>query len=220
MPEGRPSMGFAARVHDLRQCGLLRLLARQACDEAFSRDAACRDAVGYARRPMDLVLRARSRWRANPSARDQKIRGAMKERSCDVIVIGAGSTGENVADRAVKGGLTAVIVESDLVGGECSYWSCVPSKALLRPGSALQEARSVSGAREAITGQLDVAAVFKRRDFFASEWDDAGQVKWLRNANIDLLRGHGRLTGERRVSVTDRGGVTTNLTARQAVAVC
>src|SRR5271156_5542308 len=144
----------------------------------------------------------------------------MEAREYDVIVIGAGSTGENVADRAVKGGLTAVIIESDLVGGECSYWACVPSKALLRPGSALEAARSVSGAREAVAGKLNVPAVFKRRDSFVGNWNDSGQVKWLRHANIDLLRGHGRLTGERSVSVTDKDGLTTNLTARQAVAVC
>jgi pyruvate/2-oxoglutarate dehydrogenase complex dihydrolipoamide dehydrogenase (E3) component len=144
----------------------------------------------------------------------------METREYDVIVIGAGSTGENVADRAVKGGLTAVIVESDLVGGECSYWACVPSKALLRPGSALEDARSVSGAREAAAGKLNVPAVFKRRDSFVSNWDDSGQAKWLRHANIDLLRGHGKLAGDRRASVTDKDGITTNLTARQAVAVC
>jgi dihydrolipoamide dehydrogenase len=144
----------------------------------------------------------------------------MDKFSYDVIVIGAGSTGENVADRAIKGGVTAAIVESDLVGGECSYWACVPSKALLRPGSALEAARSVSGAREAVTGKLNVPAVLKRRDSFVGNWNDSGQVKWLRHANIDLLRGHARLTGERRVSVLNKGGVTTNLTARQAVAVC
>jgi pyruvate/2-oxoglutarate dehydrogenase complex dihydrolipoamide dehydrogenase (E3) component len=144
----------------------------------------------------------------------------METREYDVIVIGAGSTGENVADRAVKGGLTAVIVESDLVGGECSYWACVPSKALLRPGSALEAARSVSGAREAVAGKLNVPAVFKRRDSFVANWNDSGQAKWLRHANIDLSRGHGRLAGERRVSVTGKDGSTTNLTARQAVAVC
>jgi len=138
----------------------------------------------------------------------------------DVIVIGAGSTGENVADRAVKGGLTAAIVESDLVGGDCSYWACMPSKALLRPGSALEEARSVMGAREAVTGNLDVAAVFKRRDFVVSNWDDTGEAKWLGTAKIDLVRGHARLAGERSVIVTNKKGAQTNLTARHAVAVC
>ena len=123
----------------------------------------------------------------------------MDDNRYDVIVIGAGSTGENVADRAVKGGLTAAIVESDLVGGECSYWACMPSKALLRPGSALEEVRSVTGAREAVTGKLDVPAVFKRRDSFVSNWSDSGQVEWLRHSNINLLRGRGRLVGERRV---------------------
>lgn len=144
----------------------------------------------------------------------------MNNLSYDVIVIGAGSTGENVADRAVKGGLTAVIVESDLVGGECSYRACMPSKALLRPGIALEDARSVMGAREAVTGIINVPAVLKRRDSFVSNWDDSGQVKWLRSANVDLLRGHGRLAGEKRVTVTDKEDHTTNLTARHAVAIC
>lgn len=138
----------------------------------------------------------------------------------DVVVLGAGTTGENVADRAVKGGLSAVIVESALVGGECSYWACMPSKALLRPGQALEDAMSVSGSREAVTGKLNVSAVLKRRDYFTSNWNDSGQVEWLRNAKIDLVRGHGRLTGERCVSVTDKAGATTSLTARQAVVIC
>ena len=144
----------------------------------------------------------------------------MDKLSYDVIVIGAGSTGENVADRAVKGGLTAAIVESDLVGGDCSYWACMPSKALLRPGSALEEARSVMGAREAVTGKLDVAAVFKRRDSVVSNWDDTGEAKWLGSAKIDLVRGHARLAGERSVVVTNKEGAQINLTARHAVAVC
>ena len=129
----------------------------------------------------------------------------------DVIVIGAGPTGENVAGRAVRGGLTAVIVESELVGGECSYWACMPSKALLRPAAAVAEAaavRGVSGAR------LDAAEVLKRRDSFAHDWKDDGQVSWLDGAKIDLVRGHGRLAGERLVSV---GDVT--LRARHAVVI-
>src|SRR2546428_3536748 len=140
----------------------------------------------------------------------------MAERQYDVVVIGAGSTGENVADRAVKGGLSAVVVEADLVGGECSYWACMPSKALLRPLEALAAARGVAGAREAVTGALDIAAVLARRDSFAAHWNDASQVKWLSDGRIDLVRGHARLAGERRVTVT--GGI--DLTARHAVAVC
>src|SRR5579862_9459633 len=115
---------------------------------------------------------------------------SMDKADCDVIVIGAGPIGENVADRAVKGGLKAVIVESELVGGECSYWACVPSKALLRPGLALGEARNVMGAREAITGKLSAPDVFKRRDYFVSNWNDSGEVKWLERAKVDLIRGH------------------------------
>ncbi|MBV9876842.1 MAG: NAD(P)/FAD-dependent oxidoreductase [Verrucomicrobia bacterium] len=138
----------------------------------------------------------------------------------DVIVIGAGSTGENVADRAVKGGLQAVIVEADLVGGECSYWACVPSKALLRPLQALTAAQSVAGAREAVSGSLDVAQVFARRDYFASHWNDKGQTEWLHSAKIDLVRGHARLDGERKVIVTEKNGSAIELTARHAIAVC
>ncbi|HEV7812630.1 MAG TPA: NAD(P)/FAD-dependent oxidoreductase [Leifsonia sp.] len=137
----------------------------------------------------------------------------------DVIVIGAGATGENVADRVVKNGLTAVIVENELVGGECSYWACMPSKALLRSGIALRAAKKVGGAKEAVTGDLDVAAVFARRDGFTSNWQDDGQEKWLAGAGIDLVRGRGRITGERTVTVTGEDGSTRRLTATQAVVV-
>lgn len=141
----------------------------------------------------------------------------MEKTEYDLIVIGAGSTGENVADRAVQGGLTAVIIEEELVGGECSYWACMPSKALLRSGQALRAARSVPGAAEAITGEIDVEAVLGRRTKFTSDWDDSGQVEWLESADIPLLRGHGRLSGEREVTVTNSEGEVHVLTARQAV---
>jgi dihydrolipoamide dehydrogenase len=137
----------------------------------------------------------------------------------DLIVLGGGPVGENVADRAVQGGLTAVIVEGELVGGECSYWACMPSKALLRSPQALRAAQHVGGAAEAVTGDLDVRAVLDRRDSFTSHWQDDGQVAWLESAGIDLVRGHGRLSGERKVAVTLPDGSVRTLTARHAVAI-
>ncbi|WP_236834221.1 NAD(P)/FAD-dependent oxidoreductase [Blastococcus sp. KM273129] len=142
------------------------------------------------------------------------------ERTYDVVVLGAGSTGENVADVVVRGGLSAVLVEPELVGGECSYWACMPSKTLLRGTEVLAEARAVDGAAQAVTGEQDVAATLARRDSFTSHWDDSGQVEWVHGAGIDLLRGTGRLDGERAVVVTADDGTTTRLTARHAVAVC
>ncbi|MBQ1023818.1 NAD(P)/FAD-dependent oxidoreductase [Micromonospora sp. C95] len=137
----------------------------------------------------------------------------------DVVVIGAGPVGENVADRVVQGGLTAAIVERELVGGECSYWACMPTKALLRSASALRAARRLPGAREALTGDLDAAAVLGRRDSFASHWRDDGQVSWLESAGVALHRGQGRIASARVVEVTGVDGVTTRLTARHAVVV-
>jgi len=138
------------------------------------------------------------------------------EREVDVVVIGAGSVGENVADRAGRTGLEVVVVENELVGGECSYWACMPSKALLRSGQALAAARRLPGAAEAVTGRLDAAKVLARRTVFTSGWDDAGQAGWLDSAGLGLVRGTGRLAGPRRVEVqTEQGTVT--LLARQAV---
>jgi dihydrolipoamide dehydrogenase len=137
----------------------------------------------------------------------------------DVVVIGAGPVGENVADRIVRGGLTAAIVEAELVGGECSYWACMPTKALLRDAAALRAARRLPGAAAALTGPLDPTAVFARRDRFASGWNDDGQVAWLDQVGITLVRGHGRLTGPKTVSVTSSSGDLVTLTARHAVVV-
>jgi dihydrolipoamide dehydrogenase len=144
----------------------------------------------------------------------------VSELEYDVVVIGGGAIGENVADRAVQGGMRTVLVESELVGGECSYWACMPSKALLRSGALLRAARNVDGAKQAVQGDLDVAAVLRRRDKVTSNWKDDGQVEWLNGADIDLVRGHARLAGPKRVEVTGSDGELTTIVARRAVAVC
>jgi dihydrolipoamide dehydrogenase len=135
----------------------------------------------------------------------------------DVVVIGAGPAGENAAGCAAAGGLSVAIVESELLGGECSYWACIPSKALLRPAEALAAARRVPGAREAVTGDLDVGAVLARRDAMVSDFDDAGQVSWAQDAGLTVVRGQGRLAGERTVEVTGPDGGVRTLRARRAV---
>jgi dihydrolipoamide dehydrogenase len=129
----------------------------------------------------------------------------------DVIVVGGGAVGENLADYAVRGGLTAMIIESELLGGECSYWACMPSKALLRTGHAVAAVRRLPGT----SASFDPLAVLARRDAITHGWDDSGQVEWADGAGIVLRRGVARLVGPRTVRVGDE-----EITARRAVALC
>ncbi|MFZ1995478.1 MAG: NAD(P)/FAD-dependent oxidoreductase [Solirubrobacteraceae bacterium] len=122
----------------------------------------------------------------------------------DVIVIGAGPAGEVCAGRAAEEGLDVALIERELVGGECAYWACMPSKALLRPAQLLAEVRRVPGAAQAVTGALDPAVVLARRDEVIHDLDDAAQLPWVKDREITLYRGHARIEGERRVRVGDQ----------------
>ncbi len=138
----------------------------------------------------------------------------------DVVVIGGGPAGENAALYAIQNSdRTAVIVEAELVGGECSYWACMPSKALLRPVEVLDGARALPGPATMLTGELDLPAVLKRRDTFTHNHDDSSQVQWARDSGIEVIRGHARLAGEKAVEVSAEDGTTRTLRALQAVVI-
>ncbi|MGW7313807.1 dihydrolipoyl dehydrogenase family protein [Streptomyces sp. NPDC054865] len=137
----------------------------------------------------------------------------------DVVVLGGGPAGENIVDRTRAAGLSTALVESELVGGECSYWACVPSKALLRPALARAEARRVPGLAGSVAGPLDAEAVFAHRDHWTGNWNDEGQVDWIDSTGADLYRGHGRLYGIRKVAVSSPEGEHHILSARHAVVV-
>ena len=132
--------------------------------------------------------------------------------SFDVVVVGGGPAGEVAAGRLADAGLEVALVEDDVVGGECSFYACMPSKALLRPQEVLREVRRVPGAAEAVTGELDVQAVLDRRDEVIHDLDDSSQLPWLEDRGIKLYRGFGVLAGEKRVDVGDD-----QLEARKAV---
>ena len=137
----------------------------------------------------------------------------------DVVVIGDGAAGENVARRATAEGLSAVVIESELVGGDGTYWACMPSKALLRPGEDLRTINQVPGARAAVNGSIDVDQALLRWGSTAANWDDKWQVQWLESVNADLIRGHTRLNGERIAEEIIQHGETNMITASKVVII-
>jgi dihydrolipoamide dehydrogenase len=135
----------------------------------------------------------------------------------DVIVLGGGPAGEHAVGRCTDVGLSTALVEHELVGGECSYWACMPSKTLVRPGQVLAAARRVPGAAQAVSGEVDAHEALARRDWMTAGWDDKGQVGWLESVGATLVRGRGRLAGERAVDVVGTDGSVRTLAARRGV---
>jgi pyruvate/2-oxoglutarate dehydrogenase complex dihydrolipoamide dehydrogenase (E3) component len=153
----------------------------------------------------------------------------MQEQNHDIVVIGSGPSGRTVSLRLAKNGFSVALVESELVGGDCHYWACIPSKALLRPPEALAEARRVEGARQAAVGDLGVESVLARRDTFVDHWDDSKLKNKIEESGVHVLRGRGRLDGHKHVVVMPIDGsgggsssssTTIMLVARYAVILC
>jgi pyruvate/2-oxoglutarate dehydrogenase complex dihydrolipoamide dehydrogenase (E3) component len=138
----------------------------------------------------------------------------------DVIIMGAGPVGKTVADRVRAAELKVAVVEQELVGGDCTYWGCIPSKAMLRPVIALADTCRVDGARDAVSGPLNAAGVFGRRDRYVTNWDDDGRAHQVKEIGAELFRGHARLDGARRVAVVTSDDQVVVLEARHAVVVC
>jgi pyruvate/2-oxoglutarate dehydrogenase complex dihydrolipoamide dehydrogenase (E3) component len=144
----------------------------------------------------------------------------MQDHQYDVVVIGSGPSGRTVSLRSAKKGFSVALIESELVGGDCHYWACIPSKALLRPPEALEEARQVDGARQAASGNLSVKSILARRDTFVDNWNDSKLAGKLMDNAVHVIRGHGRLNGPKRLIVTSANGDSTSLAARHAVVLC
>src|SRR5580692_10048462 len=216
-PFGKPQLAWAItrvrhRAYRRQWCGG-RSLAILACRAPLLP----RDFLGYMTHSKLVLVGCQTAVR---SIAKEGASMTAAEHTYDIIVLGAGPVGQTAAERTRAAGLSVAMVERELVGGECSYWGCVPSKALLRPVIAVADADHVDGAREAVNGSINATGVFGRRDRYVSNWDDAGQADWVAGIGATLVRGHGRLDGPRRVTVTAAGGEVSALNARHAVVIC